>query len=64
MENYIFLIPQPKHMLWVLKRTAPMRRLFSGPTYLFKLMGKTTMTLLCKKLLNWPYEYAWENPSE
>ena len=28
--KYIFLISQPKHMLWVLKRTVSMRRLFHG----------------------------------
>ena len=28
----IFLISQPKHMLWVLKRTVSMRRFFRLPT--------------------------------
>ena len=27
-QKNIFLIPQPKHMLWVLKRTVSMRRFF------------------------------------
>ena len=30
-ENYFFLIYQPKHMLWVLKRTISMRRFFWAP---------------------------------
>ena len=27
-EKFSFLISQPKHMLWVIKRTASMRRFF------------------------------------
>ena len=30
-QKFIFLISQPKHMLWVLKRTVSMRRFFSAP---------------------------------
>ena len=36
-ENYV-LIPQPKHILWVLKRTVLMGRLFKHPKCMFKLM--------------------------
>ena len=31
----IFLISQPKHMLWVLKRTVSMRRFFCAPKTYF-----------------------------
>ena len=34
------LISQPKHMLWVLKRTAAMRRFFLAPNYRLNLMIK------------------------
>ena len=36
-QNINFLISQPKHMLWVLKRTVSM----------LKLMGKKIFTILC-----------------
>ena len=39
-----FLISQPKHMLWVLKRTVAMRRLFLAPNY--------RLNLMCKKNIN------------
>ena len=32
--------PQPKHMLWVLKRTSSMRRFIEHPKHMLKLMGK------------------------
>ena len=55
-ENY-FLIPQPKHMLWVLKRTVSMRRLFSEHTkHMFKLIhvdmenNNLTSTLISKRI--------------
>ena len=31
LPEIIFLISQPKHMLWVLKRTVSMRRFFQAP---------------------------------
>ena len=31
-----YLISQPKHMLWVLKRTISMRLLFWDPKYMLK----------------------------
>ena len=30
-QNIIFLISEPKHMLWVPKRTVPIRRFFLAP---------------------------------
>ena len=30
-QNIDFLISEPKHMLWVLKRTVSMRRFFCAP---------------------------------
>ena len=38
------LISQPKHMLWVLKRTVAMRRFFWAPNY--------RLNLMCKKNIN------------
>ena len=35
-----FLISQPKHMLWVLKRTVSMRRFFWAPTTYVETDGK------------------------
>ena len=35
-----FLIYQPKHMLWVLKRTVSMRRFFSAPKLYVKAYGE------------------------
>ena len=49
--NHDFLIFQPKHMLWVLKRTVSMRRFFCGPKHMLKIMGKKIFTILCWKLL-------------
>ena len=42
-----FLISQPKHMLWVLKRTVSMRRFFfEHPKHMLKLTGKKISTIL------------------
>ena len=44
----IFIIFQPKHMLWVLKRTVSMRR------FLFKFMGKEIKAILgAQTILIW-----------
>ena len=43
------LISQPKHMLWVLKRTVTMRRFFLAPNYRLKLMCKKILTILRSK---------------
>ena len=37
---------QPKHMLWVLKRTISLRRLFSAPKTYAKITGKILFTIL------------------
>ena len=42
----IFLISQPKHMLWVLKRNVLMRRFFEQPKHMFKLMDKKIIAIL------------------
>ena len=44
-QKIIFLISQPKHILWVLKRIS--LGSFEHPKYMFKLMGKkiTNFTL-------------------
>ena len=39
LENY-FLTSQPKHMLWVLKRTISMNGSFEHPKHMFELMDK------------------------
>ena len=43
----IFLISQPKHMLWVLKRTSRCDGSFEYPKHMFKLIGKKIITILC-----------------
>ena len=47
-----YLISQPKHMLWVLKRTATMRRFFKAPNYRLNLMGKKIFTTFNQKCVN------------
>ena len=42
-QKFNFVISQPKHMLWVLKRTVSMRR---HPKHMLKLMGKKISTIL------------------
>ena len=55
-RKLFFFIPQPKHMLWVLKRTVSMRRFFLAPKNMFKLMHKKIFAILRKLfLLNWHY---------
>ena len=39
-SKFIFLISQPKHLLWVLKRTISLRSTFEHPKDMFKLIGK------------------------
>ena len=46
-----FLISQPKHMLWVLKRTISVRRFFEHPKHALKLMSKKIFTILHSKFL-------------
>ena len=41
-----FLISQPIHMLWVLKRTVFMRWPFEHPKHMLKFMGKKIFTIL------------------
>ena len=38
-QTNIFLISQPKHMFWVLKRTVSMRRFFWAPKTYVKIDG-------------------------
>ena len=38
-QKYNFLISQPKHMLWVLKRTVSMRQFFRAPKTYAKKYG-------------------------
>ena len=45
-QKIIFLISQPKHMLWVLIRTVSMRQFFEHPKRMFKLLGKKIITIL------------------
>ena len=47
-----FLISQPKHLLWVVKRVFSMSP-FKHPKHIFKMMGKKIMTILRSKVL--PY---------
>ena len=47
----IFLISQPKHMLWALKRTVSMRRSYEQPKHMLKQMGKKIFTILRSKIL-------------
>ena len=45
----IFRISQPKHMLWVLKRTISMSRFFQALKIHVYLMGKKLITISCSK---------------
>ena len=52
----IFLITQPKHMLWVLKRTVSMKGSFGHPKHMFNLMGKEINAILCAQtILIWTH---------
>ena len=54
----IFLISQPKHMLWVLKRTVSMRRFFEHPKHIFEVMVKVkeiNAILGAQTILIWTY---------
>ena len=43
----IFFVSRPNHMLWVLKRTVSLRRVFfEHPKHMFKLIGKEIITIL------------------
>ena len=42
----MILISQPKHILWILKRTVSMRQTFLYPNHMLKLMGKNIFTTL------------------
>ena len=54
-----FLIFQPKHMLWMLKRTVSLRRFLTAPKHMFKLMDKKIIANLRKLfLLIWPFGNA------
>ena len=44
-KNGYFVISQPKHMLWVLKRTVSMRRFFKHPKHIQKIMDKKIFTI-------------------
>ena len=56
-------ISQPKHMLWVLKRTVLMRRFICAPKHMFKLMGMKIITILRfkKNCLTGPMLIASQN---
>ena len=41
-----FLIAQPRHMFWILKRTVLMRRFFEHPKHMFKLTDKEMNAIL------------------
>ena len=43
-----FLIFQPKHVLWVFKRTVSMRRLFQHPKHMLEMMDSKIFTILVK----------------
>ena len=45
-QKHNFLISQPKHMLWVLKRTSQWDGSFEHPKHMLKLMGKKILTIL------------------
>ena len=50
------LIPQSKHMLWVLKRTISMRWSFEHQEHMFKWMVKEISTILsAQTILIWTY---------
>ena len=42
----IVLISQPKHTLWVLKRTVSMRRFFEQPSHVFKFSDTKRIAIL------------------
>ena len=44
------LISQPKHMLWVHKRTVSMRRFFGAPNYRLNMICMKVLTILPQKL--------------
>ena len=53
-----FLISQPKHLLWVLKRTVQWDGSFEDPKHTLKLIYKKIITILrWKFLLNWSYAF-------
>ena len=45
MSKINFLISEPKHMFWLLKRTVSLRRFFEHPKQVFKLMDKKKFTI-------------------
>ena len=52
----IFLISQPKHMLWVLKRTASRDSSFEHPKHMYELMGMELNAILgAQTILIWTY---------
>ena len=48
----IFIISQPEHMLWVLKRTVSMMGdgSFEHTIHMFRIMGKNIITILRSKI--------------
>ena len=52
-----FLISQPKHMLWVLKRTVSMRRFFGAPITYFQTDGLEIIYNFTLK--NFVYLHLW-----
>ena len=61
----IFLISQPKHMLWVLKRTVSMKRFFGVPKTNVKIVGKEINTILgAQPILIWTYELSYHSPCQ
>ena len=56
-----FLISQPNHMLWVLKRTVSMRRSFKRQKHMLKVMGKKNIYYF--KLNRFVYLILWKPAS-
>ena len=58
----IFLISQPKHMQWVLKRTVSLRRFFENPEHMFELMGNQNIhNFTLKNSLPGPMQLSYKN---
>ena len=62
----IFLITQPKHMLWVLKKPYRGDRSFEHLKHMFKLMGKEINAILvAQNIFFWTHDVnnnGWDKP--
>ena len=55
-QKYNFIVSQPKHMLWVLKRTVSMKRFLWAPKTYVKTDGKDNIyNFMLKILFIWTY---------